>query len=205
MICVIDNYDSFVYNLVQILGELKAETVVFRNDAATLRDIDGLNPDGIVLSPGPCTPDESGVCPDLVKQFAGKFPILGVCLGHQTIAQVFGGRVVRADRIVHGKVSQIHHDGKGIYHSVENPFTATRYHSLIVERGSLPSNLEISAWTDDGLIMGVRHRTHPVEGVQFHPESILTSVGKHLIRNFLKRVNRNVKTSRWDVSYSSST
>ena len=186
MILVIDNYDSFTYNLVQYLGELGADMAIHRNDQLTLQQIKRLKPERIVLSPGPCTPKEAGICVPLVKALAGKLPILGVCLGHQSIAEAFGGKVVRAPYLMHGKTSSIHHDRKTIFSKVLQDFTATRYHSLIVERESLPRSLKITATTPDGLIMGLRHREYKVEGVQFHPESILTDPGKQLLRNFLR-------------------
>ncbi len=186
MLLIIDNYDSFTYNLVQYLGELGEEIEVHRNDAITLDEIAAKRPSHIVISPGPCTPNEAGISVDLITRFAGAIPILGVCLGHQAIGAAFGGDVVRADRLMHGKTSMIRHDGKTIYQGLDNPFEATRYHSLIVKRQTLPACLEISAETDQGEIMGLRHRSLPVEGVQFHPESILTRVGKDLLRNFLK-------------------
>jgi anthranilate synthase/aminodeoxychorismate synthase-like glutamine amidotransferase len=186
VLLIIDNYDSFTYNLVQYLGELGEEIEVHRNDAITLDEIAARRPSHIVISPGPCTPNEAGISVDLIKRFAGAIPILGVCLGHQSIGAAFGGDVVRADRLMHGKTSMIQHDGKTIYQGLDNPFEATRYHSLIVKRQTLPACLEISAETDRGEIMGLRHRSLPVEGVQFHPESILTRVGKDLLRNFLK-------------------
>ena len=186
MLLIIDNYDSFTYNLVQYLGELGEAIEVYRNDAITLEEIASKRPAHIVISPGPCTPNEAGISVDLIKRFAGQIPILGVCLGHQSIGAAFGGDVVRADRLMHGKTSMIHHDGKTVYEGLDNPFEATRYHSLIVKRATLPSCLEISAETSQGEIMGLRHREFPVEGVQFHPESILTLVGKDLLRNFLK-------------------
>ncbi len=185
MILVIDNYDSFTYNLVQYLGELGQEPQVRRNDKITLEEIEELAPERIVISPGPCTPNEAEISIDVVNHFSGKLPILGVCLGHQSIGQAFGGIVVRAERLMHGKTSMIEHDGLSIYGGVPSPFEATRYHSLIVERSTLPDCLEISAETREGEIMGVRHKDHPVEGVQFHPESILTSAGKDILRNFL--------------------
>ncbi len=185
MILVIDNYDSFTYNLVQYLGELGADMRVFRNDKITLDEIASLTPEKIVMSPGPCTPNEAGICLSLIRRFSGKIPLMGVCLGHQAIGQAFGGEVVRAPYLMHGKVSQIQHDGRTLFKGLENPFTATRYHSLIVKRETLPDCFEISAQTSDGLIMGLRHRTLPVEGVQFHPESILTAEGKNLLKNFL--------------------
>src|SRR3972149_932419 len=183
---MIDNYDSFTYNLVQYFGELGQDVRVYRNDQITLEKIARLRPERIVISPGPCTPKEAGISIELIKQFAGQWPILGVCLGHQAIGEAFGGEVVRAPRLMHGKTSMIHHDGKTIFKSLPNPFEATRYHSLIVERESIPDELEISAETDDGEIMGVRHKEYIIEGVQFHPESILTKVGKDLLRNFLE-------------------
>ncbi len=185
MLLMIDNYDSFTYNLVQYLGELSAVPVVYRNDKVTVQEIDKINPSHIVISPGPCTPNEAGISLEVVSHFAGKIPILGVCLGHQAIGQAFGGKIVRA-KPVHGKTSLIYHDGKTIFSRVENPFVATRYHSLVVERESLPDIFEISATTDDDIIMGIRHKELVVEGVQFHPESILTSEGKKILRNFLK-------------------
>lgn len=186
MILLIDNYDSFTYNLVQYLGELGAEVLVKRNDEITLDQIAELAPARVVISPGPCTPNEAGISIDLIKRFAGKIPILGVCLGHQAIGAAYGGDVIRAPYVMHGKTSEIRHDGKTIYRDLPNPFTATRYHSLIIDRATLPDVLEVTSETDDGLIMGVRHKEHAVEGVQFHPESILTTVGKDLLRNFLR-------------------
>ena len=186
MLLMIDNYDSFTYNLVQYLGELGAEVEVLRNDEITLEGIERLWPAQIVISPGPCTPNEAGVSVPLVKQFAGKIPILGVCLGHQAIGQALGGRIVHAKRLMHGKTCAIQHDGRGVFRGLPSPFTATRYHSLAIERASLPDCLEVSAWSDDGEIMGVRHRDLPVEGVQFHPESILTEKGHELLANFLR-------------------
>jgi anthranilate synthase/aminodeoxychorismate synthase-like glutamine amidotransferase len=185
MILVIDNYDSFTYNLVQYLGELGAELVVRRNDEIDVQGIEDLSPEKIVISPGPCTPNEAGVSVPTVMHFAGKIPILGVCLGHQSIGQAFGGKVIGAPNIMHGKVSDISHDGKSIFAGLPDPFVATRYHSLVVERESLPDCLEISAETTDGIIMGLRHKYLAVEGVQFHPESILTGEGKNLLKNFL--------------------
>ncbi len=184
-ILVIDNYDSFTYNLVQYLGELGADVVVRRNDAITIDEIAALAPDGIVVSPGPCTPKEAGVSVAAIERFQGDIPILGVCLGHQAIGAAFGGDIVRAPRIMHGKTSPIHHDGRGVFRDLPNPFDATRYHSLVIERASLPSDLEVSAWTAEGEIMAVRHKRLPIEGVQFHPESILTVEGKRLLKNFL--------------------
>ncbi len=194
-VVVIDNYDSFTFNLVQYLGELGAEVLVFRNDAIPPEKIAELEPTHLVISPGPCTPNEAGISVEVIRQYAGKVPILGVCLGHQAIGQAFGGRIVRAKRLMHGKTSPIRHDGKTIFSDLPNPFEATRYHSLVIERASLPACLEISAVSeDDGEIMGVRHKDFPpevaVEGVQFHPESILTAVGKELLRNFLERCGR---------------
>ena len=187
MLLMIDNYDSFTYNLVQYLGELGEDVRVFRNDETTLDEVALLAPRAVVISPGPCTPKEAGISVPLIKRFAGDVPILGVCLGHQAIGQAFGGRIVHAQRVMHGKTSPIHHEGKGVFAGLPNPLTATRYHSLVIERDSLPDCLEITAWTDDGEIMGVRHREKPVEGVQFHPESILTEAGHDLLRNFLKQ------------------
>ncbi|MFA5073464.1 MAG: aminodeoxychorismate/anthranilate synthase component II [Nitrospirota bacterium] len=186
MLLMIDNYDSFTYNLVQYLEELGQEVRVCRNDKITISEIAFLNPERIVISPGPCTPKEAGISLEVIRNFSGKIPIFGVCLGHQCIGQAFGGDVIRAPYLMHGKTSMIHHDGKTIFTGVPNPFEATRYHSLIIERRTLPSTLEISAWTDDGIIMGVRHKQYKVEGVQFHPESILTNTGKDLLSNFLK-------------------
>ena len=185
MILVIDNYDSFTYNLVQYLGELGEQIVVYRNDEIDIPGVERLNPDHILLSPGPCTPNEAGICLELIDAFKGKVPILGVCLGHQAIGQAFGGEVIRADQLMHGKTSEIHHDGKTIFAGLPSPFTATRYHSLIVKRETLPSDLEISAETSDGIIMGFRHKHYPIEGVQFHPESIMTEHGLELLKNFL--------------------
>jgi para-aminobenzoate synthetase component II len=185
MLLVIDNYDSFTYNLVQYLGELGEDVRVFRNDKISLEEIAELGPQRIVISPGPCTPKEAGVSVEAIRRFGGKIPLLGVCLGHQSLAAAYGGEVIRAPRLMHGKTSQIKHDGKTIYRSLPNPFEATRYHSLIVNRANLPACFEISAETAEGEIMGLRHKTLGVEGVQFHPESILTAVGKDLLRNFL--------------------
>ena len=187
MILVIDNYDSFTYNLVQYLGELGAKLDVRRNDKVTLDEVSEIGPDKIVVSPGPCTPNEAGISVSLIERFAGEIPILGVCLGHQSGGQAFGGKVISAPDIMHGKVSKIHHDGRTIFEHLPQDFIATRYHSLIVERESLPDCFEISAETADGLIMGLRHREKPVEGVQFHPESILTDEGKPLLKNFLEQ------------------
>jgi anthranilate synthase/aminodeoxychorismate synthase-like glutamine amidotransferase len=185
MVFVLDNYDSFTFNLVQYMGELGADVVVRRNDELTPQEVEDLAPDRILLSPGPCTPQEAGISIDLIRHMAGKVPILGVCLGHQAIGAAFGGNVIRAPRLMHGKTSQVDHDGKTIFAGITTPMTCTRYHSLIVEEKGLPADLEISARTADGTIMGLRHRDYPVEGVQFHPESVLTSDGKRLIENFL--------------------
>ncbi len=184
-IFMIDNYDSFTYNLVQYLGELGAEVEVRRNDAVTLDEIAAYEPDGIVVSPGPCTPKEAGVSVPAIQRFQGAVPILGVCLGHQAIGAALGGAIVRATRIMHGKTSPIQHDGRGVFRDLANPFDATRYHSLVIDPATVPAELEISAWTAEGEIMGVRHRHLPIEGVQFHPESILTIEGKRLLKNFL--------------------
>jgi para-aminobenzoate synthetase component 2 len=186
MILVIDNYDSFTYNLVQYLGELGADLEVVRNDQTTVEAIEKQAPERIVISPGPKTPSEAGICLEVIQAFSGRIPILGVCLGHQAIGQAFGGRVIRAPELMHGKTSEIQHDGKTIFQGLPNPFSATRYHSLIVERSNLPTCLEISATTSDGLIMGLRHKEMKVEGVQFHPESVLTNAGKQLLSNFLR-------------------
>jgi anthranilate synthase component II len=189
-VLVVDNYDSFTFNLVQYLGELGAECEVVRNDARTVDDIEANLPERILLSPGPCTPDDAGICLDVIKRLAGKRPILGVCLGHQAIGQAFGGKVVRAPRLMHGKTSPISHRGGGVFRDLPNPMTATRYHSLVVEPSSLPNDLEVTAWTDDNgtqTIMGLRHKSLDVEGVQFHPESILTEDGKKLLANWLGR------------------
>jgi len=186
MLLMIDNYDSFTYNLVQYFGELGEDVRVYRNNKISIDQIETLHPSRIVVSPGPCTPKEAGVSVVTIQQFAGKIPILGVCLGHQSLAVAFGGEVVRADRLMHGKTSNIHHDGKTVFRQLPNPFEATRYHSLLVNRSTLPSCLEISAETAEGEIMGLRHRSFCIEGVQFHPESILTTTGKDLLRNFLK-------------------
>ncbi len=186
MLVMIDNYDSFTYNLVQYLGELGEEIKVFRNNRITIQEIEALNPGRIVISPGPCTPKEAGISVGVITHFAGKVPLLGVCLGHQCIGAAYGGDIIRAPRLMHGKTSRIYHDGQTIFTGLPNPFEATRYHSLIVKRETIPECLEITAWTDADEIMGVRHREHIVEGVQFHPESILTSAGKDLLGNFLK-------------------
>lgn len=185
MILVIDNYDSFTYNLVHYLNELGAETVVHRNDALTVQEALGLHPEAVLLSPGPCAPDQAGICLPLLRGAPEDLAILGVCLGHQAIGQAYGGDVVRAKSIMHGKTSQIHHSDKGLFKGLPNPFTATRYHSLAVDRATLPDDLEVTAWTDDGEIMGFQHRTRPVFGVQFHPESIATEGGHQLLDNFL--------------------
>lgn len=186
MLLMIDNYDSFTYNLVQYLGELGEDVRVFRNDEITLDEIARLAPERIVISPGPCTPREAGVSVPVIREFAGRIPILGVCLGHQSIGEAFGGRIVHARQLMHGKTSPVHHRGQGVFRGLPNPMTATRYHSLVIEQASKPEVLEVTAWTDDGEIMGVRHRDLPVEGVQFHPESILTEAGHELLRNFLE-------------------
>jgi anthranilate synthase/aminodeoxychorismate synthase-like glutamine amidotransferase len=190
MLLVIDNYDSFTYNLVQYLGELGQEIRVVRNDEIAAAEIGAMEPTHIVISPGPCTPNEAGISLETIKLWAGKIPILGVCLGHQSIGQAFGGKIVRAARVMHGKTSKIFHDEKGVFAGLPNPFEATRYHSLLIERASVPDCLEVTAKTWDEEIMAVRHKTLPVEGVQFHPESFLTTVGKDLLRNFLERGGR---------------
>jgi len=191
MLLMIDNYDSFTYNIVQYLGELGADVQVHRNDAITLDEVEKLAPDHIVISPGPCTPNEAGVSVDVIKKFAGSVPLLGICLGHQSIGQAFGGNIVRARKVMHGKLSSIHHNGEGVLQGLNNPFTATRYHSLVIEKDTLPDCLEITAWTEDESgsvdeIMAVRHKELPVEGVQFHPESILSEHGHQLLKNFLQ-------------------
>jgi len=185
MILIIDNYDSFTYNLAQYLGELGWEPVVYRNDKLTLEEIESLNPSHIIISPGPCTPLEAGISNDVVWQFSGRVPILGVCLGHQCIGYVFGGQIVRAPLPTHGKSSKVYHDGKTVYNGLPSPFEAGRYHSLVVKKETLPSPLTLTAWTGDGVVMGVRHRDYVVEGVQFHPESIMTEVGHDILSNFL--------------------
>ena len=187
MLLMIDNYDSFTFNLVQYFGELGEEVLTVRNDAISLADIERLAPERIVISPGPCTPSEAGISVPLLRHFAGRLPMLGVCLGHQAIGAAFGGRIVRARELMHGKTSLIHHTGKGVFEGLPDPFTVIRYHSLAIERASLPECLEVTAETADGEIMGVRHRSLPIEGVQFHPESILTEHGHALLRNFLRR------------------
>ncbi|MEI4832532.1 aminodeoxychorismate/anthranilate synthase component II [Bacillus sp. FJAT-53711] len=194
MILMIDNYDSFTFNLVQFLGELGQELIVKRNDEITIKDIEQMQPDFLMISPGPCSPNEAGVSMDVIRHFAGQIPIFGVCLGHQSIAQVFGGDVVRADRFMHGKTSLMHHDGKTIFNDIPNPFTATRYHSLIVKKETLPECLEVTSWTEEGEIMALRHKTLPIEGVQFHPESIMTSHGKELLQNFIRNYSRSAAT-----------
>ncbi|WP_395146037.1 anthranilate synthase component II [Armatimonas sp.] len=185
MILVIDNYDSFTYNLVQYLGELGQEIVVYRNDAITLDEIAALKPDHLLISPGPCSPAEAGVSVAVIQRFAGQIPILGVCLGHQSIGHAFGGKIIQAQRLMHGKTSTIHHEGIGVFENLPQDFPAIRYHSLVIERESLPECLEVTATSEDGEIMGVRHKTLPIEGVQFHPESVLTEHGHALLRNFL--------------------
>ena len=190
MLVMIDNYDSFTYNIVQYLAELGQDVRVFRNDEITVQEIEALNPERLVISPGPCTPNEAGISMEAIRYFAGKLPILGICLGHQSIGQVFGGHIIRAGQVMHGKISQIHHANTGVFAGLKNPYNATRYHSLVIDKQNLPDCLEITAWTEnpDGSmeeIMGVRHRELPIEGVQFHPESILTEHGHDLLRNFL--------------------
>jgi anthranilate synthase component 2 len=189
-VLMVDNYDSFTYNLVQYLAELGATVDVRRNDAVSVDEVEALAPDAVVISPGPCTPREAGVSVPVIQRVAGRIPLLGVCLGHQAIGAAFGGDIVRAPRIMHGKTSPIHHDGRGVFAGLPDPFEATRYHSLVIDPASLPAELERTAWTDEGEIMGVRHRTALVEGVQFHPESILTLVGKRLLGNFLAMLPR---------------
>jgi len=186
MILMIDNYDSFTYNVVQYLGELGADIEVYRNDKISIAEIEKLHPERIVVSPGPCTPDKAGISMEAVKAFSGKLPILGICLGHQSLVQAYGGKIVKANKLMHGKTSMVHHDGKTIFEGLENPFVATRYHSLIIEPSTLPDCFEVSAWTDEDEIMGVRHKEIFLEGVQFHPESILTKCGKDLLNNFLQ-------------------
>jgi anthranilate synthase/aminodeoxychorismate synthase-like glutamine amidotransferase len=187
MILLIDNYDSFTYNLYQYLGELGADLKVIRHDEMTAEEALALNPERIVISPGPGNPDQAGITLEVIRLAAGRVPLLGVCLGHQSLGQVFGGLVVRAPKLMHGKTSEIHHDGRTLFAGLPAPFTATRYHSLVVKRDTVPDCLEVSAWTEDGIVMGLRHREYALEGVQFHPESILTTVGKDLLRNFLER------------------
>ncbi|MED4018391.1 MULTISPECIES: aminodeoxychorismate/anthranilate synthase component II [Sutcliffiella] len=187
MILMIDNYDSFTYNLVQYLGELGQELIVKRNDEITIKEIEELQPRFLMISPGPCSPNEAGISMEAIQHFAGKIPIFGVCLGHQSIAQVFGGDVIQAERLMHGKTSEIHHTGQSIFQSLPNPFEATRYHSLIVKKETLPDCFEMTAWTDEGEIMAIKHKTLPVEGVQFHPESIMTNAGKEMLLNFINK------------------
>jgi para-aminobenzoate synthetase component 2 len=191
---MIDNYDSFTFNLVQYLGELGEELIVKRNDEITISEIEEMNPQFLMISPGPCSPNEAGISMEAIAYFAGKIPIFGVCLGHQSIAQVFGGDVVRAERLMHGKTSEINHNGETLFKNMENPFTATRYHSLIVKKETLPDCLEVTAWTDENEIMALRHKTLPIEGVQFHPESIMTSFGKDLLRNFINQYKLTEKS-----------
>ncbi|MFP7224132.1 aminodeoxychorismate/anthranilate synthase component II [Priestia filamentosa] len=193
MILMIDNYDSFTFNLVQYLGELGEELVVKRNDEITLEEIEAMRPDFLMISPGPCSPNEAGISLESISRFAGEIPIFGVCLGHQSIAQAFGGKVIRAEYLMHGKTSEISHNGETIFKELANPFTATRYHSLIVERETLPDCFEITAETDKGEIMAIRHKSLPIEGVQFHPESIMTSFGKEMLRSFINTYQREVQ------------
>jgi len=192
---MIDNYDSFTFNLVQYLGELGQEVVVKRNDEISIKEIEEMNPDFLMISPGPCTPDDAGISMEAIQTFAGKIPIFGVCLGHQSIAQVFGGDVVRAERLMHGKTSAIYHDGKTVFSNIEQPFTATRYHSLIVKKETLPDCFEIAALTKDDEIMAIRHKEFPIEGVQFHPESIITSFGIDMLRNFIETYGKQKNLS----------
>jgi anthranilate synthase component 2 len=191
MLLMIDNYDSFTYNLVQYLGELGADVHVHRNDAITLDQIAAWEPEAIVISPGPCTPTEAGICVPLIQRFSGKIPILGVCLGHQAIGQAFGGRIVRAQHVMHGKVSPVTHDGRGVFDGLPKPLTVTRYHSLAIEKATMPASLEVTATSDDGEVMGVRHREFAIEGVQFHPEAFLTEHGHALLKNFLTRASQH--------------
>ena len=191
MILMIDNYDSFTYNVVQYLGELQADVRVVRNDEVSTADIEAMAPEKIVISPGPCTPNEAGISVSVIETFAGRIPLLGICLGHQSIGQAFGGKIVRARQVMHGKTSRIHHDGRGVFRGLGNPFEATRYHSLVIEKASVPDCLEVTAWTQNDKgeldeIMGVKHKTFAIEGIQFHPESILTKPGHDLLRNFLQ-------------------
>ncbi len=186
MLLMIDNYDSFTYNLVQYFGELGSRVSVYRNDQIEIDEVESMGPSWIVISPGPRTPDEAGISVDLVKKFAGRIPILGVCLGHQSIARAFGGNIVHADRLMHGKTSLIHHEGQGVFADLSDPFQATRYHSLVAEKETLPDCLVVTAWTEDGEVMGIQHREYSVHGVQFHPESILTQHGHQLLKNFLE-------------------
>lgn len=185
MLLLIDNYDSFTYNLVQYFGELGQQCHVIRNDSISVDEIESIAPTAVVISPGPCTPNEAGISVSAVQQYAGQLPILGVCLGHQSICQAFGGEIVRAERVMHGKTSEIYHQGNGLFNLIENPFSATRYHSLVAQNDSLPDALEVVAWTSEGIIMGVKHKQHHVYGVQFHPESFLTTCGRDILRNFL--------------------
>jgi len=187
MLIMIDNYDSFTWNLVQYLGELGQQVVVYRNDQITAEQVGELSPDFIVISPGPCTPNEAGISVELVSRYAGVFPILGVCLGHQSIGQAFGGNIIHAQQVMHGKTSMVHHNGAGVFSNLDSPFQATRYHSLVIEEETMPECLEITAWTEDGEIMAVKHRECAIEGVQFHPESIITENGHALLRNFLQQ------------------
>lgn len=196
MLLMIDNYDSFTYNLVQYLGELGEDVRVFRNDQITVADVERMNPQRIVISPGPCTPNEAGISVPVIERLGGKIPILGVCLGHQSIGQAYGGRIIRAKQLMHGKTSLIYHNSTSVFRALPSPFEATRYHSLVIERETLPTCLEVTAWTDDGEIMGVRHRELAVEGVQFHPESILTQYGHHLLANFLGIETKGRMTQR---------
>ncbi|MBC9073601.1 aminodeoxychorismate/anthranilate synthase component II [Thauera sp. CAU 1555] len=193
MLLMIDNYDSFTYNLVQYFGELGEKVKVFRNDEITVEQIGLMKPDHLVISPGPCSPAEAGISVAAIREFAGKIPILGVCLGHQSIGAAFGGKIVHAQRLMHGKTSPVHHNDVGVFRGLPNPLTCTRYHSLAIERASLPECLEVTAWTEDGEIMGVRHKTLAVEGVQFHPESILTEHGHDLLKNFLEQTRETVQ------------
>lgn len=193
VILMIDNYDSFTFNLVQYLGEMGQKLIVKRNDEISIKDIEEINPDFLMISPGPCTPDDAGISLDAIRTFAGKIPIFGVCLGHQSIAQAFGGDVIRAQNLMHGKTSDIYHDGKTVFAGLDQPFSAARYHSLIVKKETLPACFEISAWTNDDEIMAVRHKELPIEGVQFHPESIITSYGKEMLRNFIEAYGKNVQ------------
>lgn len=204
MILMIDNYDSFTYNLVQYFAKLGARVTVVRNDKISLPEINAMKPEGIVISPGPGAPDSAGISLELVKNLSGKLPILGVCLGHQVIGQAFGGRVVRAARLMHGKTSAVYHDGGTVFKNVASPFTAVRYHSLIVEKESLPDCLEISAWTDQGEIMGLRHKVYPIEGVQFHPESMLSEYGMDMLENFLNTVLKHKDYGYTDYKYNDS-
>lgn len=190
MILMLDNYDSFTYNLVHYLGELGENVKVYRNDKITIEEIENADPEIIMISPGPCTPKEAGISVDLVNRFKGSKPIFGVCLGHQSIAQAFGAKIIKAKKLLHGKTSEIYHDGKGIYKGIDNPFVATRYHSLIIDKKSLPKEFEISAWTKQKEIMGIRHKKFQIEGVQFHPESILTEKGKDILKNFLQQTRK---------------